>query len=419
MSHRRVLLPVAVGLALLLGLSIPGLGGPARAAAYQAKSSPPPIAVGVNIADAPDQASVLQGYDQLVGHAPALVMWYQEWSEPLYYQIQATNMLSTGAAPVITWDPSLNGVGIPLSQIVAGRYDAYIESSAQAAKSYGHLMFIRFGHEMNLAGSPFGSGHVGDTPQTFVAAWRHVVDIFRRAGVTNVEWVWSPNEDCDGKCPFGAYYPGDAYVDWVALDGYNYSSVDHMPWETFDQIFRRSYAEMTALTSKPMMIAETASTELGGSKARWITQSFADLAANYPQIHAVIWFDRDKETNWMVDSSSSSLTAWKQVVASPRFAGTPSTLAAISPTSADVDSGQQATNQAVSSAATEVASPTRTPSGHSTRDAGRKVKTRSHRRHRAAVRQHGRHHRRAHHRRGHRRKGDRRTRVHRSQATSG
>ncbi|HUB70650.1 MAG TPA: glycosyl hydrolase, partial [Acidimicrobiales bacterium] len=205
--------------------------------------------------------------------------------------------------------------------IASGDYDQYLRSAAQQAVAWHGPIMVRFAHEMNLPGSPFGPGQNGNTPANFIAAWRHVVTVFRQTGATNVSWVWSPNVDCGGDCPFRAFYPGDQWVDWVGLDGYNYASVDNVPWMTFEQIFGTSYNELTALTSKPLMVAETASTELGGSKATWIQQAFAGIPTSMPDVQAVVWFDIDKETDWRVNSSPSSLTAYRQVVDSPTYSG--------------------------------------------------------------------------------------------------
>ncbi len=315
----------------LLGCSI----SLALLAAAPAVASAAPIALGVNADNAPGQLAPLTTYSALAGRAPALVMWYQQWSEPLYYSSQLPNVSAVGAAPVITWDPTLNGIGIPLADIAAGRYDTYIKQAAQAAVAARRPIYIRFAHEMNLSGAPFGPGHPGDTAATFVAAWRHVVTVFRQQGATNVEWVFSPNVDCSGRCPFTAFYPGDAWVDWVALDGYNYSTVDNVPWMTFDQIFGPSYAELTRLTSKPVMIGETSSAALGGNKAQWITQTLGELPARYPQVHALIWFDRVKETDWRVNSSASALAAWRAMATSAAYSGSAATLLALAPLAND------------------------------------------------------------------------------------
>jgi hypothetical protein len=306
------------------------------------KATPVPVAIGVNVANAPGYRAPLERYSKLVHHRPALVMWYQQWSEPLFYSTQLPHVASLGALPLITWDPSLNGRGISLRQIAAGKYDSYVEASARAAAAWHRPIYIRFAHEMNLSGSPFGPGHTGDSPAAFVHAWRHVVEIFRAADATNVEWVWSPNVDCSGKCPFTRYFPGNSWVDWVALDGYNYSTVDHVAWESFDQVFRSSYRTLARISDKPMMISETSSAPEGGSKANWITQSFRSLPRLFPRIHAVVWFDRVKETNWTVNSSPATLSAWRRVVHSPSYSGSAETLLRFAPLSHDISLGPSA-----------------------------------------------------------------------------
>jgi hypothetical protein len=75
-----------------------------------------------------------------------------------------------------------------------------------------------------------------------------------------------------------------------------------------------------------VLIAETASTELGGDKAQWITQGLVtDLPARFPAVRAVIWFDENKETDWRVNSSAPALTGFRTAVASASSVGqTPS-----------------------------------------------------------------------------------------------
>jgi beta-mannanase len=183
---------------------------------------------------------------------------------------------------------------------------------------------------MNLSGSAWGPGHGGNTPQAFVAAWRHVVTIFRDEHATNVEWVWSPNVYCSGSCPFTSFYPGDSWVDWAALDGYNYASLSNDPWQTFAQIFGPSYQILTHLSDKPVMIGETSSAEAGGSKAQWITGMTQALASEFPRVRAIVWFQRVKETDWRVDSSPQSLDAFRAVARSRLFQVSASRQAAVS-----------------------------------------------------------------------------------------
>ncbi len=159
---------------------------------------------------------------------------------------------------------------------------------------------------MNGPWYPWSEGVNGNQPGSYVQAWRHVHDIFRAEGVTNVSWVWSPFVRLAGTRPLSSFYPGDAYVNWVALDGYNGgSALDWGGWLSFEQIFGPSLAELRALTTKPIAIAEVASAEAGGSKALWIKDFFASLERR-PEIRAFSWFHFNKETDWRITSSSSA-----------------------------------------------------------------------------------------------------------------
>ena len=283
----------------------------------------PRIAIGMNAANTPTDPVGLKAYVATAGRKPAFVMWYQNWSEPLFWESQRSSVDAANVTPLITWMPKLSdGGGVPLADIASGKWDDKIRTAAQQATSWHRPVYIRFGHEMNLPGSAYGPGRQGNTPAGYVAAWRHVVSVFRAMGVTNVRWVWSPNVDCDGRCPFTAFYPGDDVVDWVALDGYNFSSVTAMPWRSLMSVFGPSYDKITAITTKPVMIGETGSAEVGGSKEAWIRDGFlTKLPVRMPRVRAVVWFHRVKETDWRIDSSPTSLAAYRAVVDSERYQG--------------------------------------------------------------------------------------------------
>jgi len=181
---------------------------------------------------------------------------------------------------------------------------------------------VRFAHEMNGNWYPWGSGVNGNTAARYIAAWRHVVRIFRRAGASNVRWVWSPNVyGNNGARAFAPLYPGNRWVDWVALDGYNWGPLRTSGWVGFGDLFGPSYDAMTRLTRKPLMIAETATSEHGGDKAAWIRDALeVTLPTRFPRVRALVWFDREKETDWRVTSSPAALLAFGAAVRSPVFA---------------------------------------------------------------------------------------------------
>jgi beta-mannanase len=115
-----------------------------------------------------------------------------------------------------------------------------------------------------------------NTPAAYVAAWRHIHDLFSVAGAANVTWVWSVNAEYSATVPIQKLYPGDGYVPWTSVDGYNKSSATW--WQSFGDLFASTYAQLLQIApSKPIMIAETSSPEVGGSKAAWIRDALTQL----------------------------------------------------------------------------------------------------------------------------------------------
>lgn len=280
------------------------------------------IALGVSAGD-PGRPKALHHFLSATGARIRFVMWYQSWSEPLFFPSQLRTVEQVRATPIITWDPDRIGEPTRLSDVIVGRFDGYLRTAAESAREYHKPIFIRFAHEMNLRTTFQGAQHHGETSQQFVLAWRHVVDLFRAEHATNVRFVWSPNIDCNKLCPFSSYYPGDQWVDWVALDGYNIGNTKSWShWTGLTQIFASSYHTLTHLTTKPMMIGETATTASGGDKARWIeTALLHDVPVDLPRVRAVVWFDRQKEEDWRVDSSRRSLAAFRAVARTSLYGG--------------------------------------------------------------------------------------------------
>ncbi|HEY8284622.1 MAG TPA: glycosyl hydrolase [Chloroflexota bacterium] len=279
------------------------------------------IALGAWVPGANWNPHVVDSYAHLVGAYPRIINYYQSWLPPNSTSLNV-GLLNTyrrhGATTMISWEPD-----VPDSKVLDGSYDAFIHQYARAAAVYGKPFYLRYAWEKNGNWSAWSPGLNGNTSATYVAAWRHVHDIFVAEHATNVRWVWAPNVAFHGSTPFADVYPGDNYVDWVALDGYNWGAIGAWhSWTTADQTFAPSLLSLMALTNKPIMISEIASTEQGGNKAAWIANWFLhDLPLYFPRVRAVVWFDEKKETDWRVNSSPSSLAAFRQVVASPLYRG--------------------------------------------------------------------------------------------------
>jgi beta-mannanase len=294
----------------------------------QAASS---VALGAYVAGAPWKLAEIDAFASMIGTPPSVVMWYQDWAHSGVKEFDPQKMdavNSRGAMPMVTWEPwdYMGGTNQPyysLQSINTGKHDAYIRQWARDAAAWGKPFYLRFAHEMNGNWNSWSPGVNGNTAAQYVSAWRRVHNIFRQEESTNVRWVWSPNVESDGSVSFSKVYPGDAYVDWLGIDGYNWGTTQSWSsWTGLAAVFEPSYGKLGDMTDKPMMIAETASTEFGGDKAAWIRQGFLDEAlVRFPRVRAIIWFHENKETDWRVDSSPASLVAYSEVAASSSYQG--------------------------------------------------------------------------------------------------
>ena len=270
-----------------------------------------------------------------------LVQVYSAWGDKPDQRFPVellTAVVGLGSIPVVTWEPwltdfeSVRHPGIPLrdardrhglAQLARGDYDFYIDTWAAEAARFGHPFFVRFAHEMN---DPYRYpwGPQNNTKEEYIAAWRHVVERFRRAGATNVVWVWSPHVAYEY---WDLYYPGDAYVDWVATGVLNFGPIAQWSkWWTFAEIFGQKY-ERLASFAKPIMIAELGSLAVGGDREAWYRDAIESIPREYPAVRAVLFFHaRDDQTvtyqkvDWTIVGDSALAAAVRQSLRSSGLA---------------------------------------------------------------------------------------------------
>lgn len=264
--------------------------------------------------------SELDAVAALVQESPSIVMSYKDFGQaPSIAELDSVR--ARGATSLITWEPWVWGGGISQpayssANITAGNYDAYLTQWGVALAAWGKPVMLRYGHEMNGNWYPWADGVNGNTPGDYAAAWRHVHDIVDAAGATNVSWVWSPNIPYTGSTPLAGLYPGGAYVDVVALDGYNWgTSAAWSTWQAPSALFDAGLAQLRALApGKEIIIAETASAEAGGSKSEWNTALVAYLAKQ-SDVTGFVWFHYLKESDWRINSSTTSTKALAKALA--------------------------------------------------------------------------------------------------------
>ncbi len=255
-------------------------------------------------------------FETMVGRRLAVDMHYYRWEDAFPTALEEWDAAQC-RAPMVAW------AGSHLAAIARGDQDAHIRARARSVKRFGHPIFIRWAYEMNGDWWNWATANSDRDPTVFVAAWRRIHRIFRSAGASNAVWVWSPNEASfpdEGWNQPERYYPGDDVVDWVGIDGYNWGALHPWSsWRTFADIFRPVYTRYAG--RKPIMIAEAASTELGGDKAAWIADMRRSLHDEFPAVRAVIWFNSRKETDWRIDSSPSALESFRALARDPRWPG--------------------------------------------------------------------------------------------------
>jgi Glycosyl hydrolase family 26 len=254
------------------------------------------------------------------GKEPSIVHWGAgaPWDHDFNYWVGTLNLVNARGDLNLV---DLQSRSAKLRDVASGLYDSSFTRWAQQAKAWGHPFFLRWDWEMNGSWFPWGTTSSNqNTPADYVAAWRHIHDLFSMAGAANVTWVWSVNAEYSATVPIQKLYPGDGYVDWTSVDGYNKSSATW--WHTFRDLFASTYAHLLKIApSKPIMIAETSSREVGGSKAAWIRDALTQLSQNFPRVNAVVWFNwRIDGDDWEIESSASSQAAFAAAVASPYYA---------------------------------------------------------------------------------------------------
>ena len=266
----------------------------------------------------------LPKFDANAGKSVSIEHWGMCWTCSFDSGI-ANAVVARGDIPAVDW---ANSSSASDADIAAGKYDTQLRTVAQAMAAFGHPIFLLFDEEMNGTWYPYSPGVNGNTAASFVAMWRHMHDVFVQAGATNVTWAWVPNVDPSGIfTSMSSLYPGDAYVDWTGLNGYNWGAGGGNVWMTFSQVFKSSYSALQQIApAKPIMIGEVASEEYGGSKASWVTDMLAtQLPQNFPQIKAMLWFnwrvyEKSQYWNWEIESSSTAKTAFAQGIASSYYA---------------------------------------------------------------------------------------------------
>jgi hypothetical protein len=302
MRSRLVLVAVAIAVAaaaLAVSRAVSSPSGPPVARA----SLPAGLAsyLGVYETGPPRTYQPIAEFTKAVGTQPNLVGYYSGWGERFATSF-AQSVRSHGAVTILQWDPTNASV----AAIAAGSYDSYLRSYANTVRNFGYPVVIGFGHEMNASWYSWGYRHV--PPSTFIAAWRHIVTVFRGQGADNVTWLWTVNADLAGTGPIASWWPGPGYVTWVGIDGYYYR-----PSDTFATVFGQTIGQVRAFTGRPVLLSETAVGPDAGQSAK-IPGLFAGMRQY--QTLGLVWFDIAQDQgiyhqDWRIENSVAAEAAFR------------------------------------------------------------------------------------------------------------
>lgn len=271
------------------------------------------------------------GKDVSIVHFGQPPPWIQEFDE-----VPFNKTIEKGAIPLVDmandfeWFPE----HISLKEITEGKVDAELTQWSEEIAAYGKPFFYRWDWEMNGSWFPWSKEIVtgGYHQGLYREAWIHMHNIAEANGATNLTWVWCPNIMHSGEIGnFIHFYPGDAYVDWTCMDGYNRGTNPLNPegWRSFSSLFSETYNALLSLApNKPIMIGEFGSTEVGGSKAAWIADALkTQIPFNFPKIKAVVWFNwsiEEEESgakwDWPIESSPAATSSFAEGISWPYYA---------------------------------------------------------------------------------------------------
>lgn len=322
-------LPARVGLVTAAALTASlVVGSPASAA-----SADDPMIFG---ATAHSKSEIL-GHEKVLGHKLTGNRIFKKWDSKLFGpdQIWARD---TGHLPFVSVrSERSNGTEVKWGAIASAKpgsalYNDMVDH-ARELKSYGGKAYYIFNAEPEAVES-----HNMGTPAQFAAAWRKIHAVHKSVGVTNVEYVWTMTAwgfKRTDKYAAKNYYPGDAYVDHIAADAYNWFNCRNKQgtWQSMAHILDGQRKFGTLHPSKGLMVMEWGVVEdpnKPGRKAQWIRDMTAMFQKpEWSQYKAAMqWGGRSNvgkrsyTCNFDYLTSTSSKDAWKAMGNHAAFRGT-------------------------------------------------------------------------------------------------
>ena len=261
--------------------------------------------LGVYEPESPGSYAPIETFASTIHKSPDIALYYSGWPERFQKNF-AEQAHKHGATLLIQIDPT----NVNMKALASGKYNSYIALYARNVGAYGRQVIIGFGHKMNGPGYTWAWGHT--SPNAWVSAWRHIVQVFRKQGAKNVTWMWAITRESPSTGPIRDSWPGAGYVNWVGIDEYYYSRTD-----TFDSVFGPTLTAVRKLTRKPILLSEVGIGQVSGQAAK-IPGLFADVREDH--LLGLVWFDVDQHgseyaQDWRLEGHKAAVEAFRRAAA--------------------------------------------------------------------------------------------------------
>lgn len=293
--RRRAL---ATGGAAALSLAVvAGLAGPSTGAGPQQSAAPAPApAVAAPLVFGASGGAEVNQLAVRVG-APLATHAFGQLDGPVPSSARLINM-----APNVPW-----------RQVAAAQPGSAVYNNltrwADALKARSGTIMFTFSHEPE--GSSSQREGLGTAPE-FIAAFRHVREVFTARGVRNVQYTWNMTSNSFRVKPTdpryaAKWYPGDDAVDNVATAAYNWYNCGEGKglWLSLEDRASAPLAFAKA-HGKQLVLAEWAS-QADPRRAQWLRDAKSFLLANRASIRAAFYYQSPTPRagcTWMLTSTA-------------------------------------------------------------------------------------------------------------------
>ena len=274
-------------------------------------------------------AAAADAYESASGHKVSWIYFSNNWYKSTVFPSSTCQWIAArGSVPYIRLmlrsnvEPGSTETTFTLDRIIRGDFDPQLRAWAKGAVRYGRPLMAEYGSEVNGDWFPwngsyngaektngFGDPKKADGPERFVAAYRHIIDVMRQEKAYNISWVFhvdvygSPDEPWN---TMASYYPGDRYIDWLALSAYGAQDSADDGAQSFRELVDAGYPQLAKVSpTKPIIVAEMG-TDVRNTltdPAAWSKAALTDLfAKRWPRIAGFSWWNE----RWANDESPAN-----------------------------------------------------------------------------------------------------------------